>query len=269
MDLEQLYEIAAKELEINAPRKGLFAQAFAEALGDEGKARALYLKLRVEQLRQALEQKQSEERRKAHEIEIQRVRAERERRATAEDCVALLRGAGYAVYPTSPESWDILTSDGVVARAYGLEALKNRVRDLVDSGSDPIRGPIRGDSVATARARAVDDTASSSHSGGWKDLGAASTKADTVDASGQDGAATSARVERAAHHQTAPHDSLAGAGAKWGLRIVAILGVLLFMAITQGFNGALAGIIKGVLIFTFVGWAWRATDRLSEKTQGR
>jgi hypothetical protein len=54
MDTEQLYEIAAKELEVNAPRTGLFAQAFSEALGEEAKTRALYIKLRVDQLKRAL-----------------------------------------------------------------------------------------------------------------------------------------------------------------------------------------------------------------------
>lgn len=67
MDIEQLYEIAAKELEVNAPRKGLFAQAFAEATGDEAKAKALYIRLRVEQLRKLLAEREAKPQRKARD----------------------------------------------------------------------------------------------------------------------------------------------------------------------------------------------------------
>jgi hypothetical protein len=69
MSAEQLFEIAAKELEANSPRKGLYAQAFAEAMGEESKARAIYIKLRVEQLQESLSQQNTEHprgERKAH-----------------------------------------------------------------------------------------------------------------------------------------------------------------------------------------------------------
>jgi len=54
MATEDLYEIAATELETNAPRKGVYARAFSDAMGDKAKADALYIRLRVEQLSAAL-----------------------------------------------------------------------------------------------------------------------------------------------------------------------------------------------------------------------
>lgn len=48
---EKLYEMAAGELATNQQRPGLMAKAFADAEGEENKAIAFYLRLRVEQLR--------------------------------------------------------------------------------------------------------------------------------------------------------------------------------------------------------------------------
>lgn len=47
---ERLYEIAANELANDQPKQGIWAKAFSLALGEELKAKALYIKLRVEQL---------------------------------------------------------------------------------------------------------------------------------------------------------------------------------------------------------------------------
>ena len=48
---EQLYEFAAEEIAANNIRPGLWAKALAEAEGDDSKAKARYIKLRVETMR--------------------------------------------------------------------------------------------------------------------------------------------------------------------------------------------------------------------------
>ena len=48
---EQLYEFAAEEIAANNIRPGLWAKAIAEADGDDGKAKARYIKLRVETMK--------------------------------------------------------------------------------------------------------------------------------------------------------------------------------------------------------------------------
>ncbi|MFM2006344.1 MAG: hypothetical protein RLZZ09_1999 [Pseudomonadota bacterium] len=50
MNDEHLYEQVAEELSQNGPHAGLWAKAFAESDGVESKAKALYLRYRVEQL---------------------------------------------------------------------------------------------------------------------------------------------------------------------------------------------------------------------------
>ena len=50
MEHEHLYEQIALEIESQELKQGVWAKAFADADGDEGKARARYIKLRVEQL---------------------------------------------------------------------------------------------------------------------------------------------------------------------------------------------------------------------------
>lgn len=51
---EKLYEIAGSELASKDVNRGIWSKAFSEALGDETKTRALYIKLRVESLRREL-----------------------------------------------------------------------------------------------------------------------------------------------------------------------------------------------------------------------
>lgn len=48
---EQLYEFAAEEIAANNIRPGLWAKAIAEADGDDAKAKARYIKLRVETMK--------------------------------------------------------------------------------------------------------------------------------------------------------------------------------------------------------------------------
>ena len=47
---EQIYEMAFTEYQNNAQRPGLWAKALSEALGDNQKAQAIYIRLRAEQL---------------------------------------------------------------------------------------------------------------------------------------------------------------------------------------------------------------------------
>ena len=49
---DQLYDIVAKEIRAESLVEGLYTRAFAEADGDKEKAKARYIKLRVQQLRQ-------------------------------------------------------------------------------------------------------------------------------------------------------------------------------------------------------------------------
>ena len=51
MDDEAFYSQVAQELQQRGPAPGLWAKAFAESDGGESRARALYLRLRVAQLR--------------------------------------------------------------------------------------------------------------------------------------------------------------------------------------------------------------------------
>ena len=48
---EHLYELAAEEIAANNIRPGLWAQAIAESDGDDAKAKARYIKLRVETMK--------------------------------------------------------------------------------------------------------------------------------------------------------------------------------------------------------------------------
>lgn len=59
MNEEDLYAQVIKELNDDGPRKGLWAQSFAEAEGNENKAKALYIKYRVAQLKSIKEQEKS------------------------------------------------------------------------------------------------------------------------------------------------------------------------------------------------------------------
>ena len=52
---EDAYEFAAKEVEEESYKKGLWAKAFSDAEGNEKKQAALYIKYRAEQLIQFLE----------------------------------------------------------------------------------------------------------------------------------------------------------------------------------------------------------------------
>lgn len=53
---EHLYAVAASELASSQARPGLLAKAYSDSEGDEQKARARYMKLRVAQLRREYEQ---------------------------------------------------------------------------------------------------------------------------------------------------------------------------------------------------------------------
>jgi len=132
MDIERLYEIAAKELDANSPRKGLFAQAFSDALGDEAKTKALYIKLRVEQLVEEERRRSAE----AEELAREEVRKQRrERLERVEDCLAVLRELGYRITETSPLSWEIFNARGQRVTAYGVPGLRDRTRELASAPS--------------------------------------------------------------------------------------------------------------------------------------
>jgi hypothetical protein len=139
-DDEQLYEIAARELEANAPRKGLFAQAFAEAMGDEAKTKALYLRLRVAQLKALQESGQQG------------------RRASLESpaaCVKALREMGCAVGADATRSWTIVAPDGTPTRVFNFDGLQKHTLAM-RSRADGRRSP-RSEAGETEPAEAASD----------------------------------------------------------------------------------------------------------------
>lgn len=81
---EHLYALAAQELSSGETRPGLMAKAFSDAEGDERRAEALYLRLRVVQLR------------REYETAIRTVEAQRVNQLTASEHAVAAR-------PTKPE----------------------------------------------------------------------------------------------------------------------------------------------------------------------
>jgi hypothetical protein len=134
-DDEQLYEIALRELEANAPRKGLFAQAFAEAMGDEAKTKAFYLRLRVAQLKAQQESEQVAGRRAALDSPAQ--------------CVKALREMGCTVGADATRSWTIVAPDGTPTRVFNFDglqkhtlALRSRAAGRAGANSARVRPPV-------------------------------------------------------------------------------------------------------------------------------
>ena len=80
-----VYEKVAEEIERNELRKGLWLKASSEALGDDKKARAIYVKLRVRQFVDELElaTKIKEERKQQATQEAQARAAQEDARAQA------------------------------------------------------------------------------------------------------------------------------------------------------------------------------------------
>jgi len=72
---EQFYEQAATELAMKCPKSGIMAKAFSKCEGDEKKSYALYIKLRVQQLREEYERELN---RKKAEERLERVRKKEE-----------------------------------------------------------------------------------------------------------------------------------------------------------------------------------------------
>lgn len=116
-DDEHLYEIAARELEANAPRKGLYAKAFAEAMGDEAKTKALYLRLRVAQLKA---QQESEARNGGRRAGLDSPAA----------CVKALRELGCSVGADATRSWTIIAPDGTPTRVLNFDSLQKHTLAL-------------------------------------------------------------------------------------------------------------------------------------------
>lgn len=75
---EALYEAVVRELERDGPRKGLWAKAYAEAVGNEPAARAIYMRLRVAQLAEEMRRvAEAEEQARQHALKA--VAQERQR----------------------------------------------------------------------------------------------------------------------------------------------------------------------------------------------
>lgn len=145
MDMEHLYEIAAKELEVNAPRKGLYARAFSEAMGEEAKAKAIYIRLRVEQLEDTLRAQAEAHRRMEEQVRLRELSEQRKRSAaslqTSEDCKEHLSRYGYHVRDKRfiPDCWEISGGprETRVQFVQGLDALREFTRETLLSGPSP------------------------------------------------------------------------------------------------------------------------------------
>ena len=84
---EQLYEFAAEEIAANNIRPGLWAKAIAESDGDDAKAKARYIKLRVETMKAEADLNQhASESDRQKEADLQK-REEEQRRKEARDAL--------------------------------------------------------------------------------------------------------------------------------------------------------------------------------------
>jgi len=81
-----VYEKVAEEIERNELRKGLWLKASADAMGDERKARAIYVRLRVQQfvdelnLKSRVEESAKQAAQKAYEESAEKARIDEARR---------------------------------------------------------------------------------------------------------------------------------------------------------------------------------------------
>jgi hypothetical protein len=62
---EQLYEVAGGEIATKNVSRGLWARAYSDALGDAARTRAIYIRLRVVQLKEQFREQAKEQRRRA------------------------------------------------------------------------------------------------------------------------------------------------------------------------------------------------------------
>lgn len=127
----QLYELVAKEIENNRQSKGLWAKAFADTEGDFEKAKALYIKLRVQMIKDEL----VEETRLIRDEWANKVRqseeAEQDKPQKAEELFGIARSAhrktnevgetGRSVHrQTSDRSSGLLWFFALLAIVYGI-----------------------------------------------------------------------------------------------------------------------------------------------------
>ena len=83
MDDEPFYAQVAAEIESGALRTGLWAKAFSETGGDEATARALYIRLRVDQLIEEVAAAAARVREEAERAELDRNKRERSKERDA------------------------------------------------------------------------------------------------------------------------------------------------------------------------------------------
>jgi len=95
---EALCGAVVRELERDGPRKGLWAKAYTEAVGNEPAARAIYMKLRVAQLAEELQRVADAEER-ARQNALATAAEEQQRQADAHpDTIANNRLVGAGVF---------------------------------------------------------------------------------------------------------------------------------------------------------------------------
>ncbi len=130
---EKLYEIAGAELATKNINRGVWTKAFSTALGDEAKTKAIYIQIRVEQLRVQLaaelqERSETAEQRRTREDAEIRSRLSSLRSLPFED-TDLIPSDRFDGYPTS------LQYPVPVSRASTLtKMLEFEIIDLIKRG---------------------------------------------------------------------------------------------------------------------------------------
>jgi ribosomal protein S8 len=119
---EQLYEKVVNELQQNVRKNGLWAKAIAKSQGDEAKAKALYISLRVQSLMDELEiRKEQVQEEIEAELEKKRQKEESLKKIRILEEIEKRRTAEYEANPELFRSKEVLTPKGyrIVKTDYG------------------------------------------------------------------------------------------------------------------------------------------------------
>ena len=120
---ERLYEVVGQEIKNDDLREGLWVKAFAEAGGDKDKAKARYIDLRIQSLKDEMHVQQE-----LHQQELKkRDLSEKAEKASTDELVAYLRRQKIGVKDDG-SSWLLAFNDGT-KRLESLDELKRFVAE--------------------------------------------------------------------------------------------------------------------------------------------
>ena len=126
---EDFWATAMNELETGQRRTGVWAKAFAESDGDEIKAKVVYLRSRVQQLKMSdFEMRRQADANKAEQKKMMEEKIISETiihidTSSPRKCIATLGALGYKVSHKGGESWEVTGPSGITALAYSIENL--------------------------------------------------------------------------------------------------------------------------------------------------